>query len=45
MREHEIQMILKWIGYRQDGLVTEKMIRDAIYYAHNMGYTDGSNKE
>lgn len=42
MREHEIQLILKWIGYRQGGLVTEQMIRDAINYAHKMGYTDGS---
>lgn len=42
MREHEIQMILKWIGLPKDGLITEGMLRDAINYAYNMGYTDGS---
>ena len=42
MREHEIQMILKWVGLAKDGLITESMLRDAINYAYNMGYTDGS---
>lgn len=42
MREHEIQLILKWICFRQGSSVTEQMLRDAIEYAHKMGYTDGS---
>lgn len=42
MREHEIQMILKWIGICQDGSFTEQMVRDAIIYAYKMGVTDGS---
>ena len=42
MREHEIQMILKWIGLSNDGLITEAMLIDAINYAYKMGYTDGS---
>jgi hypothetical protein len=41
MREHDIQQILKWVGYRPGGAVTEQMLRDAISYAHQMGYTDG----
>jgi hypothetical protein len=43
MREHEIQMILNWIGAGDDTrLITEDMIRQAIHYAYQMGYTDGS---
>lgn len=42
MREHELQLILKWIGYSQGVLVTEQMVRDAINYAYKMGVTDGS---
>lgn len=42
MREHEIQLILKWIGVCQDGTYTEQMVRDAIDYAWRMGYTDGT---
>lgn len=41
MREHEIQLILTWIGFKPGGLITEKMIRDAIYYAYQNGLTDG----
>ncbi len=41
MREHEIQLILKWIGYQQGGLITEQMVRDAIKYAYDMGFSDG----
>lgn len=43
MREHEIKMILNWIG-AGDGtrLITEAMLRQAIDYAYRMGYTDGS---
>ena len=42
MREHEIAMILKWIGLKGDGLITEEMLLNAIKYAYDMGYTDGS---
>ena len=42
MREHEIQLILKWIGLHKDAPITEGMLRDAINYAYNMGHTDGS---
>lgn len=42
MREHEIRQILHWIGYRPGGTVTEQMLRDAIDYAFQIGYTDGS---
>lgn len=42
MREDKIQMILKWISLRQDGPITEEMLRAAIDYAYRMGYTDGS---
>jgi hypothetical protein len=42
MREHEIQLILQWVGYRAGSVITEQMLRDAIGYAHSMGYTDGS---
>lgn len=41
MREHELQLILEWIGLRQDGLISEQMVRDAIKYAYDMGFTDG----
>lgn len=42
MREHELKLILKWVGFVEGKTVTEKMIRDAINYAYSMGYTDGS---
>jgi len=42
MREHDVQSILKWIGFKPGMVVTEQMIRDAIKYAFDMGYTDGS---
>jgi len=42
MREHEIEQILKWVGFYPGALITEQMLRDAIDYAHRMGYTDGS---
>ena len=45
MREHEIQLILQWVGYRAGGVVTEQMLRYAINYAHGMGYTDGNGGE
>lgn len=42
MREHEIQMILKWIGAADhQRLITEEMIRQAIHYAYQIGVTDG----
>lgn len=41
MREHEIQMILTWIGFRPGAIITEKMILDAIHYAYQNGLTDG----
>jgi hypothetical protein len=43
MREHEIKQILKWVGYRPGAVATEQMLRDAIHYAHRMGYTDGNS--
>lgn len=43
MSEHDILEILKWVGVRPDGLITEQMIRDAIIYAYNMWFTDGRN--
>lgn len=42
MREHEIEQILKWIGFYPGALVTEQMLRDAIGYAYSMGHTDGN---
>jgi hypothetical protein len=42
MREHEIQMILKWIGATNgQRLITEEMLRQAIGHAYQMGFTDG----
>lgn len=43
MREHELQMILLWIGLQQGKLITEQMLRDAINYAYNAGLTDGKD--
>lgn len=42
MREHEIEMILKWVGWIPGTEITEEMLRAAIRYAYQMGYTDGS---
>lgn len=42
MREHELQLILKWVGFTEGKLITEQMLRDAVNYAYNIGYTDGS---
>ena len=42
MRENEVQLILKWIGFNlHGGYITEAMLRDAIKYAYEMGFTDG----
>lgn len=42
MREHEIQLILTWIGAADtQRLITEEMVRQAINYAYQMGFTDG----
>lgn len=42
MREHELQMILQWIGLQAGKVITEQMLRDAINYAYQAGFTDGS---
>ena len=42
MREHEIGLILKWIGWKPGTEITEEMLRAAIRYAYQMGHTDGS---
>lgn len=41
MREHELQLILKWVGLQPNKLITEQMILDAMQY--DMGFTDGRN--
>lgn len=42
MREHEITLILSWIGAGNgERLITEAMLRQAIAYAYQMGVTDG----
>ena len=41
MRDHEINLILKWIGFNGLNLVDRQMIVAAINYAYRMGYTDG----
>lgn len=33
--------IVNWIGLKPGVVITEKMIRDAIYYAYQNGLTDG----
>lgn len=41
MREHEIQLIHKWIGaIGEHRLITEETLRQAIQYAYQMGVTD-----
>jgi hypothetical protein len=42
MRDHEIKLILKWVGFREGAAVTKEMLVAAIQYAHQMGYTDGT---
>lgn len=45
MREHEIQMILTWIGFRPGVVITEQMIREAIRYAYQNGYSDAGDHQ
>lgn len=42
MRDFEIEQILKWIGFNPRNLVDRQMFVDAMNYAYQMGYTDGS---
>jgi hypothetical protein len=41
MRDHELSLILKWIGWIPGTPVTEQMLLSAIQYAYDMGLTDG----
>jgi hypothetical protein len=43
MRQEELELILKWIGYYSGEMLSEEMLPDAINYAYNMGFTDGRN--
>ena len=37
------ELILTWIGFKPGGLITEQMIRDAIRYAYQSGFTDAGD--